>query len=455
MKKFILMLSLIAFSFQMGNAQTDLQITGIMPVANGVYDSIANGELVTFSVAIKNNGPSNLGFTDTVVVYMELDWLIGFPGYIFRGTYPANSLNSMFSGSSDTVYFSFNQNVSLGQTPDGNAIPTVPNHQYLNDIVFKVYGYTASMNLLNDVGSTVDNNGDLILSGNNLFNPVNVIFGMQDTPVLAISADANSVCEGTAVTFTANVTDPGSSPTYQWKVNNMNVGTNSPTFTSSNLADNDEVTCTYISMVNGISMDVVSSSIIMTVTPAVVPTVSLTVSPGTSVPTGTTVLFTTTITNGGLTPVYTWYRNQNIISGESSFTYSAVAGTDFIDGDQIYVSMTSSESCVNPLVVNSTPMTMDVPVGIESLNAAKGSLLTVSPNPNKGEFLISANDLMKGTYTIKAVNALGQIVLDKTITVQNSLQERISISELSSGTYYLILSNENGKVASSKIVIQK
>jgi hypothetical protein len=41
------------------------------------------------------------------------------------------------------------------------------------------------------------------------------------------------ICGGGTLTFTANPTNGGSSPSYQWKVNGGNVGTNSATYSTS------------------------------------------------------------------------------------------------------------------------------------------------------------------------------------------------------------------------------
>jgi len=63
-----------------------------------------------------------------------------------------------------------------------------------------------------------------------------------DPPSLTISASANNVYAGTAVTFTASVAH-GTASSYQWQVNNKNAGTNSATFTSNTLKNGDVVTC--------------------------------------------------------------------------------------------------------------------------------------------------------------------------------------------------------------------
>ena len=58
-----------------------------------------------------------------------------------------------------------------------------------------------------------------------------------------IGASANPICIGTSVTFTATPTNGGTSPSYQWKLNGTNVGSNATTYTNAALANGDIVTC--------------------------------------------------------------------------------------------------------------------------------------------------------------------------------------------------------------------
>ncbi len=64
------------------------------------------------------------------------------------------------------------------------------------------------------------------------------------TPTVSISASLNSICANTYVTFTANATNTGTTPSYNFSVNGIStLVTNLNTFTTNSLANGDIVTC--------------------------------------------------------------------------------------------------------------------------------------------------------------------------------------------------------------------
>ena len=62
------------------------------------------------------------------------------------------------------------------------------------------------------------------------------------TPSVSVSG-TSSICTGNSTTFTATPTTGGVNPSYQWKKNGTNVGTNSTTYTNAALANGDVITC--------------------------------------------------------------------------------------------------------------------------------------------------------------------------------------------------------------------
>jgi hypothetical protein len=68
------------------------------------------------------------------------------------------------------------------------------------------------------------------------------------------------VSNGNISTFTAVTSNAGPSPAYQWKLNNVNVGSNIPSYTNTALANNDVVTCVLTPSINGCSASTYTSN---------------------------------------------------------------------------------------------------------------------------------------------------------------------------------------------------
>ena len=85
---------------------------------------------------------------------------------------------------------------------------------------------------------------------------------------VSISPSSFAICSGTSVTFTATPTNGGTAPTYQWQVNGTDVvGETSSTYTTTSLADLDDVVVVMTSNASPCLLDspATSNDILMTV----------------------------------------------------------------------------------------------------------------------------------------------------------------------------------------------
>jgi gliding motility-associated-like protein len=91
----------------------------------------------------------------------------------------------------------------------------------------------------------------------------------------SIVASADSICQGSPVIFTATTINAGNNTSYQWKINNVNAGTNSRLFTTAALRQGDVVTCQVTSPGVRCLMNSTASSNALTVKIFTLPTVTL------------------------------------------------------------------------------------------------------------------------------------------------------------------------------------
>src|SRR6185312_15616502 len=87
---------------------------------------------------------------------------------------------------------------------------------------------------------------------------------------------------------------------------------------------------------------VFSNNITMTVDSAIVPVVTITASPGTSIGIGVSDTLTANVTDGGTAPTYKWYLNNVAVAGATNATF--IRNT-FINGDSVSVKVTRNDAC--------------------------------------------------------------------------------------------------------------
>lgn len=186
------------------------------------------------------------------------------------------------------------------------------------------------------------------------FNEINVISNPNalDALVLINSSDAdNFICTSESVTFTASPINGGNNPSYQWKLNGNNVGTNSPTYSNPNLSNGDIITCEMTSDLPGATNNPVTSAAVTMAVVTNIPSVTIS-TPNNNVCLGTASTFTATPVNGG-TPTYQWKKNGSNV-GSNSPTYTSACN----NGDIITCVMTSNAQCLTTSTATSNSITM-------------------------------------------------------------------------------------------------
>ncbi len=168
-------------------------------------------------------------------------------------------------------------------------------------------------------------------------------------PIVTISSSATSICAGGTVNFTASATNAGSSPSYQWQLNAVNVGANSPLYSGSNFANNDAVSCVVTAGGPCAGGSSVSNTIVLTVNATGAPTATIT-SSANNICTGGTVTFTASAINAGSSPSYQWLLNGGKV-GTNNPQYS---GNNFVNNDAVSCVVSANGPCVSGFDVSNT-----------------------------------------------------------------------------------------------------
>ncbi len=170
-------------------------------------------------------------------------------------------------------------------------------------------------------------------------------------PAVAITASGTDICSGASVTFSAAVVNGGTNPSYQWKKNGVNTGTNSPVYTDNTLSEGDVIRC-MVTTATGATAG--SNSINMHVTPSVTPAIFITTSQ-TTVCDGTEITFNSYPSNSGSNPIIQWLLNGQLAGTGTSWSSLSLA-----NGDILTCTLTSDAVCTTVATVTSNPVEMTV-----------------------------------------------------------------------------------------------
>ena len=324
------------------------------------YRDQQNGQIVNHKI-LQPNGTTWTQWNQTFTTWYSASWWY----YSFFLPNPAQTglwkYQITYQGNTYETTFTVNAGVSTPTISPSGALNICSGQ---NAVLTSSAGISYSWSTGATTPSiTVTNAGSYTVSVNNACGtstsaPTTVSVLPNLTAGISISVSPSStICSGANVTFTANPANGGATPSYQWKLNGANVGTNSASYSTTALANGSQISCVMTSNANCISGSPATSNVItMTVVSSVSAGVSISANPGISICSGSNVIFTATPTNGGASPSYQWKKNGSNV-GLNSPTYSDAS---LLNGDVINCAMTSNATCVIGNPANSSSLTMSV-----------------------------------------------------------------------------------------------
>jgi hypothetical protein len=183
-------------------------------------------------------------------------------------------------------------------------------------------------------------------------------------------------------TFVVITTNAGTAPSYQWKVNGANAGTNNNFYITSSLTNNAMVSCTLTSSLTCASpSSVTSAPVTIAVSATVTPAVFVSAAENT-ICQGVADTFIATGTNLGSSPAYQW-----LVDGSNAGSNSPVfISTSLSNGSTVICYVTSDAACASPvrdssmvvITVTAAPSVTITPSGALILCLGDSLLLTAS-----------------------------------------------------------------------------
>jgi hypothetical protein len=388
--------------------------------ASYTTSNLSNGDVIGLTMTSNVSCPSQASVAATPIVMN-----VNAPSTVYASIKSTKS--SACAG--ETINFSIDSSANLGLTPSYSW--------YLNNqLVGSSASYSSStLSNLDSVYVTVQSSASCVVSNVTKSNTVVTTVNNVVSPAVSLPFSSLVICQGESVRFNASGSFTGNAPAYLWYVNNNLVSsTPSGTVILPNLTSQDIVMVKLVSNAVCRTVDTVSSAqVSITSIANQSPSVSITASK-TSLCGNENVTFTALPVLGGLTPTYVWKRNgQTVGTNDDSLVL-----TNINDYDSIWVEMTSSSSCANPILTSSTHIIMrvySIPIApsISSTNGQSsfctgGFLALTSSGGSNLQWMRNGVDvvgetgnsfiaLTAGNYSLKTTNTGGCVGISNVFTV--------------------------------------
>ena len=262
----------------------------------------------------------------------------------------------------------------------------------------------------------------------------NIPIGVSGTPAVSISASSNNVCEGTSITFTASATGAGTNPSYMWSVNGSSVsGVSGPSYTTSSLANGDQVNCTVFSNASCVtSSSATSNTLTATINSPTI--MSVTVSGTSNVCGVTSGSYNAVVTNGPAanTLTYAWMKNGSPVTGLPNTPPQVLALSTINNNDVISCVVSTGVACTPPATSNNFTVNIPPPqpfsagIGLPAgLNLCQGSTVTftagASDLPTSYQWTMNGSSVGTGSSFTTTASSVAQLQsVSLTVTTASS-----------------------------------
>lgn len=240
---------------------------------------------------------------------------------------------------------------------------------------------------------------------------------------ITITGGSNPACNGASLTYTASAINGGSSPSFQWRINGNDIGSNSSTFTSSSIKDGEKITCIMTSSMPGVNGSPATSNEItmFMYTKPEQPKV---------IPAGQD-----SIASSLSGAAYQWYYNNLLTSSSSKKIKPALAGN-------YAVRIIDNNGCTSEMSEDYLYPSVGLGENYEDFS------FTVYPNPSPGTFMIKI-DGIEEEAEITVTSLSGKEVYRSRFSKRN---RGLNLSAYQAGVYFLQVKT-GGKFAVQKIIV--
>lgn len=269
-----------------------------------------------------------------------------------------------------------------------------------------------------------------------------LIYPAPANPTALVSIAANKTfpqCQGTSITFTATPTNGGATPTYQWKKNGVNTGTNSPTYTTTGLANSDVITCRMTSSIAGaLNNPATSNAITASILSA--PSAPITTTGPTTYCSGVNACTLSTNNVGGLS--YQWIKGVNNVAGATTSSYVPTSTTSA----SYKVKVTNSLGCSKTstavaITVNANP-TATVTANGPTTFCSGQNLCTLNANTGTG----LTYQWIKGTTSISGATGSSYVPTSSSNNYKVRVTNANGCSKTSTATAIVVNANPTATI---------